>query len=274
MNVSVASLRAYPFFYTFSRWLWSIYFVVTLALVGFVMGYLVTLPLFLLSGLLRPFGQLSRVLRSVAELVQCLSIRFLLKIQPWLQCQTNFPAILKFYENLGTRQVMFVANHRSNLDTFLLISYIPSLRGLAKSSLFSNIFFAPMMWAVGFIPVQKGSITGFIQGLRLMKEKILSQQQPVLVFPETTRCVKGFVGVQKMSQAVFDVAMETSAVVVPIYIQGTDQLMGRGDLLVHPFTPVSLKLLPSLKAKEYASAALLSEHVRELFLREQSLSCS
>ena len=274
MTVSVASLRARPFFYTFSRWLWSIYFVLTIALVGFVMGYMVTLPLFLLSWLLRPWIQLSRHLRSVAESVQCLSIRFLLKIQPWLRCQTNFPTILKFYENIGTRKVMFVANHRSNLDTFLLISYIPSLRGLAKSSLFSNIFFAPMMWAVGFIPVQKGSIMGFVHGLRLMKEKILSQGQPVLVFPETTRCVKGFVGVQKMSQAVFDVAIETAAVVVPIYIQGTDELLGRGDLLVHPFTSVSLKMLPSLKAKEYVSAFLLAEHVRELFLREQSVSCN
>ena len=274
MSISAASSRAHPFFYTFSRWLWSIYFVLTIAVVGFVMGYLVTLPLFLLSWLLRSWSRLSSYLRSVAESVQCFSIRFLLKIQPWLNCQTNFPTILKFYENVGTRQVMFVANHRSNLDTFLLISYIPSLRGLAKSSLFSNIFFAPMMWAVGFIPVQKGSITGFVKGLRLMKEKILSRGQPVLVFPETTRCVKGFVGVQKMSQAVFDVAIETSAVVVPIYIQGTDQLMGRGDWLLHPFTAVSLKLLPSLKSTEYASAFQLSEHVRELFLREQSLSCN
>ena len=247
--------------YSFSRLFWSIYFVLGIAIIGGIFGYVVTLTLFILSFLLTPVPALSTKVRHLAEYVQCVCIRFLLKIQPWLQCETNFPAIKGFYETLKTRRILFVANHRSNLDTFLLISYIPGLRGLAKRSLFYNFFFGIFMYIAGFIPVEKGSSESYLSGLNALRDKLLLRDRPVLIFPENTRCDKGFASVRKFSSGVFDKAMESKALIVPILIQNTDRLMGRGDLLIHPFEPVSLTMLEPVEASLYQDSQKLRDDV-------------
>lgn len=251
-------------FYSFSRFFWSIYFVMGIAIIGGIFGYIVTMALFLLSFALFPFPTLSTKIRHLAEYVQCVCIRFLLKIQPWLECETNLPAITGFYDNFKTRRILFVANHRSNLDTFLLISYIPGLRGLAKKSLFYNVFFGPMMFIAGFIPVVKGSSESFISGLGMLRDKLLRNDRPVLIFPENTRCDKGFSSVRKFSSAAFSIAMESQALIVPMTIQNTDQLMGRGDLLLHPHQPVKIKMLDPIPAANFQDSQKLRDHVWSL----------
>lgn len=257
----MSEVAGYSFFYRLLRIWWSIYFVITIGIIGFVMGYLLVFPLFCISLLTAFLPSVSKRVRYLAEYIQCFSIRFLLRIQPWLRCDHNFQNIYGFFDQYKTRKVMFVSNHRSNLDTFLLISYIPGLRGLAKSSLFHNIFFAPMMFAAGFVPVQKGNVSGFIAGLRDVQRKLLLKNKAVLIFPETTRCQKNFTSIHKFSMAVFDAAIQTNAIVVPIYIGGTDQLMGRGDLFLNPNSPVTLKILDPIAVGGYDSAAVLCKDV-------------
>ena len=205
-----------------------------------------------------------------AEHFQCQSIRWLLQLQPWYKCATNLPPIWNFYENLGTRKVIFVANHRSNLDTFILISHIPGLRGLAKKSIYYNIFFAPFMMVNGFIPVAKGNVSSFVQGLHQLKIKILDLDRPVLVFPETTRCLKNFSGVQKFSPSVFQIAMDSQATVVPIVIKDSDQTMGRGDFLLKPFQKMEVIMLQQISTAHFSDSKLLSDHVSELIMKELS----
>lgn len=225
------------------------------------MGYLVTFPLFCLGLLTKFFPPLSQKINLAAEYVQCFSIRFLLKIQPWLNCDSNFQNIYGFFDQYRTRKVMFIANHRSNLDTFLLISLIPGLRGLAKKTLFYNIFFAPIMVVAGFIPIEKGDINGFVNGLKFMQNKLLKKNNSVLVFPETTRCEKNFLSINKFSKAVFETAIQSSAVVVPIFIGGSDQVMGRGDLLLNPYNKITLKILNPIVTTQTDSAVTLSKQV-------------
>lgn len=163
---------------------------------------------------------------------------------------------------------MFVANHRSNLDTFILISCIPGLRGLAKKSIYYNIFFAPFMMVIGFIPVSKGSITSFLRGLQSLKTRVLDLNRPVLIFPETTRCPKNFMGIQKFTPSIFQVAIDSQAVIVPIIIKGTDQTMGQGDLFLTPFQRMNIKMLPQISPNQFTDAKLFSEHVSGLILKE------
>ncbi|MGE0634021.1 MAG: lysophospholipid acyltransferase family protein [Pseudobdellovibrionaceae bacterium] len=217
--------------------------------------------MYFLAFLVSPFKRLSEKLRHAGEFVQCGSIRILLLLQPWLQCKTNFPKIYGFYNQFGSRKILFVANHRSNLDTFLLISYIPGLRGLAKSSLFHNVFFAPFMWVVGFIPVDKGRPESFLTTLKLLKTQLLDRNRAVLYFPEHTRCAKGFDSVSKFSSSVFMGAIESQALVVPLVIKRTDQLMGKGDLFLNPYEPVEIKMLDPIKASEFDDAIVLRDFV-------------
>ena len=247
--------------YSFSRIFWSIYFVLCIAVIGGIFGYIITLALFILSFLLFPMPRLATQVRHLAEYVQCVCIRFLLRIQPWLACQSNLPPINGFYDNFGTRRILFVANHRSNLDTFLLISYIPGLRGLAKRSLFYNFFFGIFMYFAGFIPVEKGSSESYLAGLNALRDKLLLRDRPVLIFPENTRCDKGFKSVRKFSSGVFNKAMESQALIVPIMIENTDKLMGRGDFLLNPQEPVKITMLKPFKASDYTDSQKLRDDV-------------
>jgi 1-acyl-sn-glycerol-3-phosphate acyltransferase len=249
------------FFYSFSRIFWSIYFVLSIAVIGSLFGYVLTLSIFLLAFALAPWPTLSTKVRHLGEDVQCKSIRMLLFFQPWLQCETNLPEIAGFYDQFPNRKVLFVANHRSNLDTFLLISYIPGLRGLAKSTLFYNVFFAPFMWACGFVPVKKGSADSFIKGLRLLRDRLLMRDRPVLMFPENTRCEKGRPSMRKFGAGIFAMAIESEAMIVPLAITATDNLLGKGDLFLHPFQPVKIKMLEPLEAKNFSDSQALTELV-------------
>jgi len=247
--------------YSFSRFFWSIYFVLTIGVIGLVFGYLLTFLIYFIALLLSPWLSASRRVRHFGEDVQCLAIRLLLRMQPWLHCETNFQPIRGFYDQFKTRRVLFVANHRSNLDTFLLISYIPGLRGLAKSSLFYNIFFAPFMMVAGFIPVNKGSTESFVKGLKLLGRKLLKRDRPVLIFAENTRCDKGQPSLNKFTAAFFALAIDCGALIVPIAIESTDRLMGRGDFLLHPFEPVKISMLPAVDAKKFNDSIALRDLV-------------
>jgi 1-acyl-sn-glycerol-3-phosphate acyltransferase len=167
---------------------------------------------------------------------------------------------------------MVVANHRSNLDTFLLIALIPGLRGMAKKSLFYNIFFAPPMLLNGFVPVSKGNLNSFFDGLKLLQKKILMKNRPALVFPETTRCKKNFVGIGKFSDAVFKAAIEAKTIIVPILITDTDQILGRGDFFIRPYTRAKLTIFDPMAAISYKNENELSVHVKNLLV--EKMSCS
>jgi 1-acyl-sn-glycerol-3-phosphate acyltransferase len=247
--------------YKFNQIFWSIYFLIGIVLIGVSLGYLTTMSIYTLSLLTFPFKKLSLWLRNFAETFQCLCIRLLLKLQPWLECENNFQPIIHFYDQYKTQKIIFVANHRSNLDTFLMISFIPGLRGLAKKSLFYNIFFLPFMLIMGFIPVEKGSTRSFIQGLKSIRFKLLEKNHPVLIFPENTRCPKGYPALQKFSESVFKMAIDAKALVVPVAIKNSDQLLGKGDLFLTPYAPVKLTIFQAIKADEFIEAKTLSQMV-------------
>lgn len=264
-----ANNRLKNIIYSFEKFFWSIYFIITLSLVGLVMGYIITGSMLCVSALSKKFfSMFSEKVMLRAEYVQCWSIYFLLKIQPWFKCKNNFQSIFGFYDTYKTRRVMFVANHRSNLDTFILISLIPGLRGMAKKSLFYNIFFAPFMLMIGFVPVDKGNLKSFLEGIKLLEVKILKHNRPALVFPETTRCQKNAVGIGKFSDALFKAAIEAKALVVPILISGTDQVLGRGDFLINPYKQIQLTIYNPLVAKNYKSENELSQVVKKILLEK------
>ena len=247
--------------YRFQRIFWSIYFALSIFVIGLFFGYIPTMIGSALALLLSPWPKLSDRVRYFSEYVQCFVIRTLLKLQPWLSCEHNLHKIIGFYDQFQTRKVIFVANHRSNLDTFLLISYIPGLRGLAKKSLFQNVFFAPYMWVWGFIPVNKGSVDGMIEGLKLLRTKLLMKERSVLLFPETTRCEKGYPSVKKFGVFFFSMAIESKAIIVPLAINGTDDIMGKGDLFLNPYHPTRIQMLEPIHAEKFQDSRQLSDLV-------------
>jgi 1-acyl-sn-glycerol-3-phosphate acyltransferase len=160
--------------------------------------------------------------------------------------------------------LLFVANHRSNLDTFLLIALIPGLRGLAKSTLYYNFLFAPFMWITGFIPVEKGNSESFLEGLRKIKTDLFEKNIPVLIYPENTRCSKGSPKLNKWSQAIFKIATEADATIIPIAIKNTDGVLGKGDFLLTPFELIEIKMLKPIEVNQWKNSSEVSKNIHHL----------
>lgn len=247
----------------------------TIVLIGGLCGYVLTILLYAIGNILFPLmPKFSKGLISWTEKIYTLSIRSLLVIQPWLLCKSNIPSLFHlnyfFQNNCKTKRLLFVANHRSNLDTFLMISWIPGLRGLAKSSLYYNILLAPFMCLTGFIPVKKGSPMSFIEGLQKLRIRLLENERPVLIFPENTRCKKGTPKLNKWSQSVFKMALDAKVTIIPIALKNTDGILGKGDCLLNPFVPIEVKMLKPIEASSYKNFQVLSRDVH--FILEQELS--
>lgn len=240
---------------------------ISILVIGFLFGYIFTFILFLIAKLLNsifPWG--AKILLNFTEKFYAGSIKMLLWIQPWLKCRSNFPSINKYQQFINThcdsKRILYVANHRSNLDTFLLISWIPGLRGLAKSTLYYNFIFAPFMWITGFIPVEKGSSQSFMEGLHKLRIRLLEKNIPVLIFPENTRCEKGGPHLKKWSQSVFKIAIDSQATIIPVAIKKTDDVLGKGELFINPFVPIEVKMLKPIETKSYTDFMQLSTYVR------------
>lgn len=251
-------------FYNFQRLLWSIYFVIGIGVVGLFCAYIGTAALVGLSKILGwLYPTWGKQMRYHSEIFFARAIRFLLIMQPWLRCRTNFDSIGGYFDQFHSRRVLFVGNHRSNMDTFLLISYIPGLRGLAKSSLFKNFFFAPIMHMMGFIPVDKNSMPSFVNGLRRLRDDVFGQDLPVLMFPENTRREPGKPPIGKFSASGFALAMESNALIVPLVLKNTDQILGKGDMLLRPFAPVEIKQLQPVDPSRFTNPLVLRDFVFE-----------
>lgn len=164
-----------------------------------------------------------------------------MKIQPWFRPQVDIQLPRRPYP----KGLLIVANHRSHLDAFIVLSRFAGIRMFAKRSLFFNPFIGPMLWAIRQIPVEQ-SPSGFMKALDKVGEN-LDQGEMVLVFPELTRCPPGHKGVQSFSASPFQVAIKRGTPILPLAFCNTDGIWPKGDLSIYPKQHVRVKTLPLIE---------------------------
>ncbi len=123
---------------------------------------------------------------------------------------------------------IFMANHLSFLDGPLLAAAVRrTARIILKKSLFRIPILGIAMRHVGFVPVDrkghKGGQRSLRRAARLMREKGWS----FLVFPEGTRSRDG--KMLPFRRGGFFLALESGAAIVPVTIDGTYELMPKGQ---------------------------------------------
>lgn len=180
-------------------------------------------------------------------------------VQPWFKPQLDFKKYSEIKKN--NPKVLFVANHRSHLDVFVLLTRIPGIRIFANAYVFKVPFLGMMMRYMEQIPVEQNRMDSFISGLEVLKERIASGEN-ALIFPELTRCPAGLRGTQSFSSAPFKAAMDAGCVVVPIVIKDTDRVWPRGKMEINYAFPVSFKMLDAIPTNAFSSADELRSRVR------------
>lgn len=120
--------------------------------------------------------------------------------------------------------------HRSNIDTFLTARITDRrIRFMAKEGVFSLNWIAKVFSSLGSFPVRRG--TPDRVALQIC-ERALAAGEPVVLFPEGTRCSGPTV--QEVQRGPAFVALRANVPIVPVGIGGSERSMPVGSSWVRP----------------------------------------
>ena len=180
----------------------------------------------------------------------------------WLRL-SGVPVRVRGLENLDPQQsYVFIANHRSFLDTAMLFYHLRRRIGiLAKKELLK----VPILgYGMGFVNILAIDRTNRESALRTTKAATDRLRSGISfgVFAEGTRARPG--ALLPFKKGGFYMAVEAGVPVVPVAIKYTDELMGKGTGVARPGT-AEMVVLPPIE-----TAGLGSDEVKRLTERTRA----
>jgi long-chain acyl-CoA synthetase len=187
--------------------------------------------------------------------------------QKYFQLQIENPQSLPL-----DRPYIVAANHSSHLDSVAVISALSLALGVKEAQRIHVIgardyfFNSPLKgWlfstCLNVVPIERDEIG--LSGLRMVGS-ILSQGEPVLIFPEGTRSRTG--ELQEFKPGVGLIAWEYQVPIVPAFIKGAFQALPAGKNLPKPH-PVEVRFGELVRMDDYrdfAAAATRDEVYRKI----------
>ncbi|HEX9917691.1 MAG TPA: lysophospholipid acyltransferase family protein [Pyrinomonadaceae bacterium] len=166
-------------------------------------------------------------------------------------------------EQLDPRQTyIFIANHRSYLDTATLFAYLGRRIGLfAKKELLKVPILGVGMGFVNIMAIDRSNRERALATVRAATERIRSGVS-FGVFAEGTRARPG--ELLPFKKGAFYMAVETGASIVPVAMKNTDRLMGKGEGTARPGT-IEMVILPPIEITGFSTdedVARLTTEVR------------
>jgi 1-acyl-sn-glycerol-3-phosphate acyltransferase len=130
------------------------------------------------------------------------------------------------------RPHIYAMNHQSQLDIPCAIFSIPAnLHFVAKHSLAYVPFLGQYMWMAGMILINRSHREKAMRSLRRAGERI-RKGSSILVYPEGTRSRDG--RISPFKKGPFVLAEEARVPIVPLAIEGTGHIMGKGGFFLVP----------------------------------------
>ena len=164
------------------------------------------------------------------------------------------------------RPCLFVSNHKSNADPFLL-SLLPwDMKFLSKESIFRIPLLGWQMRTAGHIPIARGDRGSARGAIAEMRGRLLAKTSVVL-FPEGTRSEDG--ALAPFREGGFRLAIELGVPVVPLAVRGTERALPKHSLTLHP-TTASVTVLAPLETAglPLEDAPALAERARQAIADE------
>jgi 1-acyl-sn-glycerol-3-phosphate acyltransferase len=206
--------------------------------------------------------------RVVSDEILRRTIALLLSGLPWLKFDSEeFDRAYAAARLTGGAKtgILLVSNHRSHLDTFLLLSRVRGIRVLAKRSLFAVPLLGLVMWTSRQIPVRRKHLKSFVSAMDTIGRR-LAAGEVVHVFPEMTRAAPGFPGVAPFNPAPIRAAMKAGVPILPLVIQGTGEVWPKGAFAIRSGAEVRLRplaLIPPSRFGDFSGAKELSDFIRK-----------
>jgi len=158
------------------------------------------------------------------------------------------------------RACIFMSNHVSNLDPPALVSLIPGrTSAFMKRSLMELPILGTGFRQGEFIAVDRTGSAREAQASVAAAQNVLAKGVHITTFVEGTRSPDG--RMLPFKKGPFFLAMAAGAPVVPVSIHGTESIMGKGSLRIHPGTAEVVFHEPIYPAG-FASREELSKAVR------------
>ena len=184
--------------------------------------------------------------------------RFMLSSSCWM---AGVRFRVKGLENVPSdRACIFMANHVSNLDPPALISLIPGrTSAFMKRSLMNLPVLGTGFRQGDFIAVDRSGNPAAAQESVTAAQRVLAKGVHMTTFVEGTRSPDG--RMLPFKKGPFFLAMAAGAPCIPVSIHGTEKILGKGSLLMHP-GPAHVIFHPPIDPAGFATREELMQAVR------------
>jgi 1-acyl-sn-glycerol-3-phosphate acyltransferase len=158
--------------------------------------------------------------------------------------------------------VIVVANHRSFLDSVLLMFALPRpVSVLGKAQYTDRRFTKWLFCGAGMIPIRRENPGDLVHAFAQVGE-VLDRGEMVGLFPEGTRSRDGLL--HRGHSGAAHLALTTGAPIVPVGIIGTDRILPTGARLVRPFRQATIRIGKPILAAEAGFTTSTNRARREI----------
>ncbi len=188
----------------------------------YVLVFLVMAPTWVLLWFL-PHTTARAMLKCAAKLIMLLSF-----------CRT---CVLNKNTKAFDSSVIYIANHCSYIDAFVLLAYLPSnIIYVAKKELLKTPMIGSFIKKLKYLTVDRNNFNASIHDAEQIKQAI-EKKRSIVIFPEGTFTASP--GLRSFKLGAFKLAVDTATPLVPIAICGTRKVLRNNDKL---FMPNKIKL--------------------------------
>ena len=139
-------------------------------------------------------------------------------------------------ENIDpNKSYIFVANHQSMFDIFLVYGYLNAkFKWIMKQEIRSTPLLGKACESMGHIFVDRSNPMRAQKSLKEAEQRLLQGHNSIFLFPEGTRSANGKVG--RFKRGAFTIARDLHFPIIPVSISGANNVLPKGGWHITPGT--------------------------------------